>query len=102
MARTGRSDIFSPSMKKLTPYDLPALPDEVKMLLSDGVYSLYEIDARGITYLLIARTREEFYFLSESGEVLPKPDGVATIADVNIVGPVSIAADLPASRDRFA
>lgn len=77
-------------MKTLRPEDLPALPSEIKALVREGVYSLYEIRNPGARYLLLTKDRNEFYFLSAAGDVV-KIRGIRRVADANVAEVVTFA-----------
>jgi hypothetical protein len=50
--------------------DLKNLPKEVKVLVNDGIYSLYAVMNRpGVSYILLTDTRD-VYALSSAGDVL--------------------------------
>ncbi len=66
--------------------DLQLLPMDVKALVNDGTYSLYEVKGRpGVAYVLLTNTGE-LYALSSAGEVV---QGVAIkrLEDVEIGDP---------------
>lgn len=49
---------------------LPNLPVEVKRLVNDGIYSVYEVRELAAPYVLMTN-RVEFYALSAEGTALP-------------------------------
>jgi len=61
---------------------LRALPQEVKELIRDGVYSLYVVDRPGAPFMLVT-DRGEVYLVSNGGGLTPGPDG----ADVRSMAP---------------
>jgi hypothetical protein len=78
-------------MKILGDSSLPELPQEIKSLVRDGVYSLYEIEHADARYLLITKGEHEYYLLSETGAVTPTA-GVKSIADVKLLRAMSFSA----------
>ncbi len=81
-------------MTTLRQEDLAALPADIKALVQDGVYALYSIRSPSAKYLLVTN-RQERYFLSSSGAVVPKPS--REVADSDIIDVVVFAG--PASGD---
>jgi hypothetical protein len=65
------------AMKMLQASDLPKLPAEVKSLVADGVYSLYEV-ASDAKYLLYTQQRQAHYFLSDDGSIVRSGQGSVT------------------------
>jgi hypothetical protein len=50
--------------------EMPQLPREVKSLVADGVYSLYELDTGDAKYVLYTQQREAHYLLSDDGKIV--------------------------------
>jgi hypothetical protein len=51
--------------------DLMHLPQEAKVLVNDGVYSLYSVNNRpGVRYVLVTNERQ-IYPLTPAGDVVP-------------------------------
>ncbi len=76
-------------MRFLAADELPRLSHQVKALVRDGIYALYEIRADGAMYLVFTQGRAEHYFLSAVGEVvLPG----LKLSDAHIVNAVSFSA----------
>ena len=78
-------------MKILRAEALPKLPAEVKALVADGVYSLYELDTSDAPYLLYTQRQIAHYFLDRDGGVVRSGSGTAT-EQVKIRQAVSFAA----------
>lgn len=57
-------------MRFLAAEELPRLSTQVKSLVRDGIYTLYEVHGVGASYLVFTQARTEHYFLSASGEVV--------------------------------
>lgn len=83
-------------MKTKHARDLPSLPSEVKAMVEDGVYALYEIDDERARYLLVTNA-SELYCLDESGNLLQVP-GIRAVSDVNIVDAVVFERDADSVR----
>ena len=77
-------------MKVLKPDELPGLPREVRALISDGMYSLYELPTSEPHYLLLTSQRTEFYFLSSHGDLMPPSTPVSSVADLLLITPVTV------------
>lgn len=77
-------------MKVLKPGELPGLPREVRALVADGVYSLYELPTSEPRYVLLTSQRTEFYFLSSHGDLVPSPKPVASAAELDLGTPVTV------------
>jgi hypothetical protein len=78
-------------MKSAPSQDLARLPSEAAVLVSQGVYSLYEIRSASAKYMLVTNKRGEFYLLNERGEVVGDPS-VKSIGDVDIVDAIALHA----------
>src|SRR5688572_29902338 len=68
---------------------LPSLPKEVKALVHDGVYALYDVDYENVRYLLVTDRPSEYYFLSANGDVVSPP--VRDLQQARLLGAVSFA-----------
>jgi hypothetical protein len=77
-------------MKVLKPGELPGLPREVRALVADGVYSLYELSTSEPRYILLTSQRTEFYFLSSHGDLMPPSAPVSSVADLLLGTPVTV------------
>lgn len=51
--------------------ELKQLPNEVKALINEGVYSLYTVRNRSDLRYVLLTNAQEIYALSETGEILP-------------------------------
>ncbi len=78
-------------MKTLKQTDLPGLPAEVRALVADGVYSLYELARETPRYILLTKGAE-YYFLSENGDLVGAPANVKSLSDIKLGSPVTIPA----------
>ncbi|MCF5724983.1 hypothetical protein [Pseudomonas syringae] len=56
-------------MKIMHPQSLPGLPDNVKELVSDGVYGLFSVGHRDDEYALVLGKESTAYLLSADGHV---------------------------------
>lgn len=66
--------------------ELKNLPTEVKILINDGVYSLYRVkNVAGVAYVLLVGPRE-FYPLTADGAVVEGVQ-IRSVADVELGAP---------------
>lgn len=80
-------------MKTIMSAELPGLPGEVRALIADGVYSLYELSSDEPRYVLLTTQRNEYYFLSHKGELVPAPAHVRSIDDLKLGAPVNVVGE---------
>lgn len=85
-------------MKTLKSTDLPGLPQQVRSLIADGVYSLYELTFESARYVLLTAKGAEFYFISEKGDLVNGPPDIQSVKDLTLGSPVMIAADSASPR----
>lgn len=57
-------------MKVINPQSLPGLPDNVKELVSDGVYGLFSVDRGAEEYALVLGQEATAYLLGGDGHVM--------------------------------
>jgi hypothetical protein len=69
--------------------ELPGLPSEVRSLVADGVWSMYELLTEEPRYILLTSRRTEYYFLSSCGDLM-QPTPVKSVADLELVVPVTV------------
>jgi hypothetical protein len=79
-------------MKTAKASELRSLPQQVRALIAEGVYSLYELHSDLPRYVLLT-AQGDYYFLAESGEVVPPPMHVRSLADVHLGSPVTVSGD---------
>lgn len=80
-------------MKTLMPAELPGLPREVRALVADGVYSLYELTTEEPRYVLLTSQRTEYYFLSSRGDLMTPPSPVKSVSDLKLGAPVTVVGE---------
>ena len=80
-------------MKTLKSTDLPGLPQQVRALIAEGVYSLYELTTETPRYVLLTAKGAEFYFLSATGQLVNGPPNVQSPKDLTLGSPVMVAAE---------
>lgn len=85
-------------MKTLKSTDLSGLPQQVRSLIADGVYSLYEMGFESARYVLLTANGAEVYFLSENGDLVSGPPNIKSAKDLKLGAPVMIAADSASPR----
>lgn len=85
-------------MKTIMSAELPGLPGEVRALIADGVYSLYELPTDEPRYVLLTTQRNEFYFLSEQGNLVSAPSSVRSIEDLKLGAPVTVVGERATPR----
>lgn len=86
-------------MTTLRQEQLAALPADIRALVQDGVYALYAIRNRSAKYLLVTN-RNERYYLSATGAVVPKPQG-PEVTDADIVDVVVLSGTLAGDPSRI-
>lgn len=87
------------------PPQLPGLPCEVRALVADGVYSLYELKASKPSepcYVLLTSRPTEYYLLSSRGDLMSSQDSPMSIAELPLGAPVMLSGEGGTVRVNFA
>jgi hypothetical protein len=77
-------------MRTVAAETLPKLPADVASLVSQGIYSLFELQGSTASYLLVTTRPAEFYLLDQDGGITIDPS-IATIQDAHIVDAISLS-----------